>query len=211
MGLGNQKLDLIEQSLYIPYQMFSLDIIEGTPNVIESAAASTTETLVDEVTTFGITGLKMTVAGNKVTTAMPIPNDWARNLPIYSTIIWTHEAAIVGDRDITWKTRYGTSADPLLPNVTMDEVAHTADPPSTAAGGGRVQMTDRQAIGRKESVAAGNDNFADTHRLLRLEVEMDAFDAAFVEDKYFLGILLEYTPKWSRGEYRLPASPYQAD
>lgn len=161
-------------------------IAEG--DIFVSVGAGTPK--VKEVSTFGVSGLRVNTAGDDVRHMMPVPQDWSRNHPIQVRMIWSSEAAAVGARTITWKFLYkllipGTTAI-AAPSTALDTVIIAQAPLGTAF------TLERSPAGILQPPGLGyNEN---AHIIFLCE--NDAFDAAFTENKVFHGVEFEYTPNY---------------
>lgn len=126
----------------------------------------------------------------------PIPRVWDRRQPIDMRVWWSSEAAAVGTRSITWKVQYNTfTADDSIYGTLVDlDTLIAVDYPAGTSGYFQVSPTGRINAGK----------IAAAHTMLDLNVFMSAFDGAFTEKKFFLGLEIEYTPRWSgRGLQRM--------
>lgn len=197
MGIGGSKLDLMRQRLFIPVTEFSglqqiaFTPTTGTPVPVDTllASAGAGNALLEEIGTTGLMALVMVSAADDIAHTMIVPSDWDRHQPIYVRVIWASEAAAVGDRDITWKFMYAELTPGVTaiaaPTTVLDTVLVAQAPLGTA------KTFERSATAGKINANA----IADASLYWSFIVEMDAFDAAFTEDKYLIGVELEYTPK----------------
>lgn len=175
----------------------------GVTGVQPPASCGAGLPVMKEITTLGLSGLLMEEAGDDVRHFMRIPSHWDRNHPIYVRAIWSSLAAAVGDRDITWKFLYAlltANTTALAAPATALDTALVADPP---VGTSKTLQATADGI-----INAGTIADANTH--ISFLMEMDAFDAAFTEDKYLLGVEFDYTPRFGRGQVRREARSWQA-
>lgn len=166
------------------------DIAAGVISTIAAdtllQSAGTGTPLLEEINSLGQMGLLLDAAGDDVRHHMAIPGDLDRMHPVFLRAVWTTAAAAVGDRDITFKILYGcyeAGTDQLAAPATALDTAIVADVPT-----GTAYTVEKTAAG----VINAGQLSGDTIGLL---TEMDAFDAALTEDKFLLGIEMEYTPQ----------------
>lgn len=139
-----------------------------------------------EIGTTGIMALVTASAGDDIRSSIDIPWDLDRHNPVRVRAKWASEAAAVGSRSITWKVLYGAigaEADPVAAPATALSTPIAADVPL-----GTAKMVQWSPWG---VISAGS--IAKTKDTLNFLVEMDAFDGSFTEDKYLLGLQIEYT------------------
>lgn len=161
--------------------------------LLQSAGAG--NPLLKQISNFGLMGLLCASAGDDIRHTMLIPADLDREKPVYFRAHWTSLAAAVGARTITWKVMLktlipGTTAL-AAPSTTLDTAIAAQAPAGTA------YTIERSPAGvlNKNKLLGSNANAL----MWSLICEMDAFDASFVENKYLLGLELEYSPKLSNG------------
>jgi len=192
MSLSAQKIHLLRARKFYPIGVdwSSLLLVNGTPDDIESAAATATQTALEEIASGGIMGLKMTTAGDIVSALKELPSDYDIAKKGYVSVVWASAAAAVGARDVTWKAQVG-GITPGTNVVATSDATLTMAVQAPAGSAGTIEETTQQEIPA--------DTFASTDELINWTVEMDAFDAAFTEDKFLLGAFLEYTRRWYPG------------
>ncbi len=148
-----------------------------------------------------VTGLKMVTVTSDIGHHMLVPTEWDRKQPIDARIIWTCDAAAVGDRDITWKLLWAG----LIPGVTA--LVNSPGNVLTFDAQAPVGFAKTEERTAAKTIAAGA--IADTALYMQFLVEMDAFDAALSENKFLLGIEFEYSPRLGRLHGRR-ADPWSA-
>lgn len=132
-------------------------------------------------------GCLMTAAGDDVRQWVRIPGDLDPQYNVYARVHWTSAAAAVGARDITWKVMYHAllvNSTVAAPSTVLNKVIPVDTPTGTAH---QWQMTDEGVI--------NGGVLSERTEMLGLIVEMDAFNAALSESKYFMGLELRYTPR----------------
>ena len=144
--------------------------------------------IVRAVEALGMTGMLMTTAADEVSHFMMMPYDLDNTQTVGVRVWWTSAAAAVGLRTITWQVRFlainaGTTAL-VAPATALNTTIAAQAPAGTTSV---IERTGRGIINA--------DTFADTVEAVALRVDMSAFDAAFVENKYLLGLELDYWPR----------------
>lgn len=177
----------------------------GTPvaidTLIQSAGAG--NPLIKNINALGLMGLLCASAGDDIRHTMLIPSDLDRAKPVYFRAHWASAAAAVGARTITWKVMYkalvpGTTAL-AAPSTVLDTPIAAQAPKGTAY---TIERSPAGVLNRGSLLGTNKDAL-----MWSLILEMDAFDAAFVENKYLLGLELEYTPKLSNYSKSGPEAP----
>lgn len=156
----------------------------GTPRLVAVGGA-----------TVDVQGLLLAVADDGVEYFGMIPYDIDISKEIGVRCWWTHEAAAVGARTITFRVQYGkVGANATIPVVTtaMDTLITAQAPVGTA---NTLQRGNRGIIAK--------DKLAKADFFWGFEVLMTAFDAAFTEAKYLLGLEIDYMPRMTYGSGRL--------
>lgn len=170
---------------------------------VKQASAGAGNPYMTEIGSLGLAGMLMAAAADDVRHTMIVPSHWNRHHDIGVRVIWSSEAAAVGDRDVTWKFLYleltpGTTA--LAAPATALDTVITAQAP---AGTAKVIERGNQGI-----IAA--NSIADAALYWSFLVEMDAIDAAFTENVYLLGVEFEYVPVLTPGSDRIKPRSWQA-
>lgn len=163
----------------------------GTPPV-KMASSGSGAPEIEEIGTTGLSGMIMVGTGDLVTTLFPSPIDMDLTNEVTAYVHWASEAAAVGNRDITWAVLHNFNVVPGTATV--------------AASATTVAMTVQAPTGTTETYerTSGKDLFGtsttkltraqvNARPILKMGVKMQAFDAAFTENKFFLGLELEYT------------------
>jgi hypothetical protein len=155
------------------------------------ASAEDPAVYLKEIATSGAVGLLVATANDSIRHQMPIPRYWDRKQPINARVWWNSEAAAVGDRDIT----FGISLTHIADNgsTTLATALPTAVTWDAVAPKGVTTTPQKTAM---EEIIAGNV-IAAADTMLYFSLSMTAFDAAFTEAKYIVGLEFEYTPRWS--------------
>lgn len=159
-------------------------IANGQPRLVAVASAS-----VD------VQGLLLAAANNGVEYFGMIPFDLDPSKEIGLRCWWSHGAAAVTTRTITFRVQYGkVGANATIPAVT------------TALN---TLITAQAPVGVVATLQRGNrgiinaDQVVSTDFFWGFEVVMSAFDAAFTEAKYLLGLEIDYMPRKTYGPGRL--------
>lgn len=155
-----------------------------------------------EISTFGITAVLMEAAADEVDHLMMLPYDMDIERNIYVRVHWTSGSSTTADT-IDWAVRYlkvvpdttvlaapGTALDGTIAQDTVvGEYVHQA------TGWGSIQPDATPIAANVEYIIWG--------------VEMDAFAGGLIEDKFFLGLEIRYTPKrlWGVDGMRQEAKP----
>lgn len=168
--------------------------IPGRTFGINLASLGAGARIIREIEALAMTGMLMTTAADDVQHVMKIPYDVDRNHTIGVRVHWTSAAAAVGARTITWRVRYlqataGTTAL-ILPATVLDTVIAAQAPAGTNSV---IERTGRGVI------AVATLTAARTHIAWR--IDMSAFDAAFTENKYLLGLEIDYVPRKTQSRY----------
>lgn len=145
-----------------------------------------------EMSTSGFTALKMNTAAMAVCHLMHIPHHWDLRHDIGVNVVWTSSAAAVGARSIDWTLTYRQLILDVS-QITLTKVAlDTAIAQDVPIGTSLIpQMTPQ---GKFAAGALQNSNTVND--FLALVLTLTAFDAAFTEDKFLLGLAFEYTPNF---------------
>lgn len=143
-----------------------------------------------EIGTLGLMGMLLDSASDAIRHLMLIPSEWNRKHKVDVRIIWSSEAAAVGDRDVTWRFYYrpvahGSSAMA----VPTDFLGFDAQAPT-----GTAKALERSATAEELDLSA----YDSSYQYLFIMLVLNAFDAAFTENKYLLGVEFEYTPRYGR-------------
>lgn len=178
------------------------DDLLGVIGVQPPAGAGTSEPEMKEIGTLGLSGLLMH-QGNAIQHFMQIPPNWDRSHPIYFRVVWSSEAAAVGSRSVTWRVSYSLAQGNV--NTVLDggnSVLDTAIAADTPKGTAKTLQVTENGILNAGSLAS-----AKTHLMLAV---LPNPVTSFSEDKYFLGLEIEYTPRFGRGKNRYEALALEA-
>lgn len=138
----------------------------------------------------GIAGLLMAAADDNVHHFMRIPNHWDRRNDILFRVVWTSASATIADT-VTWKLLYfyfvGDGASLVTPSVELDTVIPVLD---AVQGNKVIQITGNGVL--------KGGTFLGTSRYFHFLVAMSAFAAGLDEDKWLVGLEVEYTPRLGR-------------
>jgi len=204
MSFVDSKLKLVRASRFYPVGVdwSSLKLVEAAPNTIESAIASAGQTALEEFSTAGLMGLKMTTATDLAAALFELPDDYAIEHKGYLSVIWTSKAAAVGARDITWEVQIGG----ITPGVN---VAGTAS--VTLSLGAQAPTGTSTTIEETVQKEIPANTFVAADRLINWTVQLKAFDATFTEDKFLLGLFLEYTRRATRHPLQQEANAFDRE
>lgn len=156
----------------------------GTPRVVPVVGAA-----------IDVQALLLAVADDGVEYFGMVPWDVDITKEIGLRAWWTSEAAAVGARDITFRVQYGkVGANGVIPAVTtaLDTL-----------------VTAQAPFGTSLTLQRGNRGVIKANKLVKtdffwgFEVLMTAFNAAFAENKYLLGLEIDYVPRKTQGPGRL--------
>lgn len=139
------------------------------------------------VSSLNVNGLLLTTAADGIEFCEPIPTDLDVTKPVGVNAVWTSEAAAVGARTITFTALYKTIADQVAlatAATALDTVIAAQAPKGTSLA---VQRGNRGVIAASK---IGKTDF-----LWIWKVTMSAFDASFTENKYLLGLEVDYMPR----------------
>ncbi|MBN2131779.1 MAG: hypothetical protein JW741_19925 [Sedimentisphaerales bacterium] len=159
-----------------------------------------------ELVEVGVTGfmaLKMSNGGDDIRHLMAVPSAWDRNHPIRVRVLWSSEAAAVGDRTIDWKVLYRslTPGDAILaPVAALDTPIPVGSVPT-----GVTRAFETTGWGVLNGHTIPDDALA-----IALCFEMDAHHVSFTESKFLLGAEFEYSPRVSRRSMLSEAQPWTA-
>lgn len=175
--------------MYIPAWQFSgLDYETTTANDIKSIGTGTpssTNLIVTEINTSGVTAVNMTTAANSINHLMEIPADMDLKYPIYFSVYWTaNNTSGSTDWDVLYKAivpgttvlgtgEGATALDAGVPTQTMAGVAYT--------------------IMRTSEGRIYGGTLADTTEMIQLTVVMNAL--VTITTTSFLGLAIRYTPR----------------
>jgi hypothetical protein len=137
-------------------------------------------------------GALLATAADGVQFGGAIPYDLDRTKPVGVRAQWAHQAAAVGARTITFTALYKTYG----PGAAMAAAATALDT-VIAAQAPTAGATAVFQYGTRGIIAAGKVQPTDLFWAFR--VTMSAFNAAFTENKYLLGLELDYMPRFAMG------------
>lgn len=145
-----------------------------------------------ELSTFGVAGVLLDTAADEVNTYMPIPYDMDFSKRIYVRVHWTTGSVTTADT-IDFKVWYKalvheTTAILAIGNtggVALDKLIAQDTVPTTTAYTWNITEAGWLDAGKLAE---------DTNALL-WSIELDAFAAGLTEDKFALGLELQYTPR----------------
>lgn len=174
----------------IPFQCFTgLDYEATTANDIKSiGAGAANDTSVIEIGTSGVTGLKMTAAGNSVMHLFALPRTFDPKHRLRARLHWSSGSTDTADT-IDWKILY----TPIVYNVTA--IAAPATALDTVIPRDTVPVATANAHCVTEWGSIRPNKFADNVEALLIEMEMDAFAAGLSEAKHLLALELAWTPR----------------
>lgn len=242
MGINSRNLEARRKSLYIPVtgmNGYSVDLLVGggdadsTALGFDPATGILTKVAADDanflggiaatdknarlralangtprlspVSTLAMTGLLLTTAADGIEFCGMIPFDCDVTKPIGVRAWWTSEAAAVGDRTITFAATYKTfAADAAL--AAADTALNTVIAAQAPKGTSKALQQGNRGIINANTITTAK-------RFWSWKVLMSAFDAAFVERKYLLGVEIDYLPYYLAGprQVRDNAPAYTAD
>ena len=141
-----------------------------------------------EIGTSGVTGLKMTAAGNSVMHLFALPRTFDPKYSLRARLHWSSGSTDTADT-IDWKILY----TPIVYNVTAIAA------PATALDTVIPQDTVPVATANAHCVTAWGsispNKLADNVEALLIEMEMDAFAVGLSEAKHLLALELAWTPR----------------
>lgn len=140
-------------------------------------------------------GLLCVLAADGVEYFGMIPYDLDPSKEVGFRVWWSSAAAAVGARTITWGVKRGLTKANAIPAVvtTALDTTITAQAPT-----GTANVLQRGNRG----IMSANTVLLD-HFFWGFEILMAAFDAAFTEDKFMLGLEIDYMPRKTEGPGRL--------
>lgn len=147
-----------------------------------------------EISTFGLTGLLMNTANDDVAHFMHVPTDWDRERDIGIRILWTTASSTIADT-VTWKFLYNTvekNATVMAKPATILNTVLVAEVDTATA-----YIVQRS---QTEGVLAGGILTKGSPDYLSFLVEMDA-KSGITEDIFLLGVEFEYTVRAGRGHH----------
>jgi hypothetical protein len=148
------------------------------------------------VTATGASGLLVATAGDGIGITWRLPGDVDRKWPIGFRVHWTCLAAAVGARTITWAVTYKLFDDPIAPGATTG-VALIASPGTALDTTIALDIPFGTAAAYQQSPRGlmNAANMTKNSCFMQLFVTMSAFNAALVENKYGLGLDIDYVPR----------------
>jgi hypothetical protein len=147
-------------------------------------------------TGLNMTGLIFTAAGDAVEFDTMIPYDWDLQFEIGVRVVWTSNAAAIGARTITWAVTYGVVG---IPGVAVVSAATALDAAIAAQAPSGVNNALERGVRGVIAQSSVRTNFINTSYWMSWKVSMAAFNAAFVENKYYLGLEVDYMPRRTYG------------
>jgi len=178
--------------IYIPAWQFSGLDYEATTATdiksIDSQAANTTS--MGEVSTFGITGLTMTTATDRVNHLMQMPYDLDPQKNIYLSTYWCANTTSTSEA-VTWLVTYL----PLQANVTTLAAATTAL--DTVIGSDTHPVATAYTLAQSpEGIIKGGTIAPSTDAIIwRVEMGTETLTGSAI----FLGLCIRYSPRRLRG------------
>ena len=144
-----------------------------------------------EISTLGMMGLLTDTAGDSVSHLMRIPDIWSFEHEIGVRVYWTSGSQTAADT-IDWIVLYDLTAE----DAALAAAATALD---TAIAQDTVGDTTAYMLKRTSRGIINRDSIADTDLFIAFNVEMDAFAAGLGEDKFLLGLEIDYAPTWTDG------------
>jgi hypothetical protein len=178
------------ETLWIPYwTAFGLDGSGGTPVSAHTGAA-----VEKEIGTTGAVGLLLDTAGDMINVYHPVPRDlnWAQ--PIGVRVKYVTGSATAADT-VEWIVLYDVLSEGTaiaVGSTPLDTVVGSETVTGTANA---IELSGRGIINGNAVTQAQVRNTADFSFL----VELQAFAAGLTEDKFFMGLLVDYVPKRGLG------------
>ena len=197
MPIRDRNIDRLREFLYIPETAFSgiIGLTTGTDASVHTGVA-----VRQEVNTTGDAGLLMDTAADLVIGRVHMPF-FDPNFDIGVRVHWSTESLTAADT-ITWLVTYDRNAENdtiIVPATALDTVIAQDTATGTA---GQDQFTARGKINAKKfapTIWSSDDGVTPVLQMWRWMVELDAFAAGLTEDKFFLGLLLDFVPRYTKG------------
>lgn len=145
-----------------------------------------------EISTFGLVGVLLDTAGDMVLTDHMLPYDMDLAKNVYVRVHWACGSTDTADT-ITWIVTYRAH----IPEVTA--LATPATALSTAIVADTVPVATAYTVNRSPWGVINADAIDKKAEHMAWLVEMDAFAAGLTEDKFILGLEIQYSPKRLRG------------
>lgn len=148
-------------------------------------------------------GLLCVLAADGVEYFGMIPYDIDVSKPVGFRVWWSSAAAAVGNRTITWGVKRGltkASAAPAVVTTALDTTITAQAPVGTA-----------NALQRGNRGIMSADTILRDHFFWGFEVLMAAFHADFTEDKFMLGLEIDYAVRATFGTGKLRDTLLQTD
>lgn len=170
-----------EDRVFLPYNTWDTILVEGAPNIITSAQSSSP--IHQEISTTGIVGLRMNTAGGTIRRLWYPEYKLDYSKDIKFRIHWTSGSSDVADT-INWVLLYNAlSGDETAALGTVLTELNIPIPQDNVTVAFAVQQTGWGLI---------NPNVLPYGGYFQFEVSLDAFAAGLTEDKFFLGLEIEY-------------------
>ncbi len=150
--------------------------------------------LVDEISTFGVTAIKLTAAGDTIAHIVRTPIDLNPEFPIGVRINWASGSSTTADT-IDWIALLQFFAEGVA-IAAPSSALNTTIAQDNVTGAHHNQWTGR---GIKTSGMPTREQVEDG-ALMSVRIEMNAFAGGLTENKYLLGVEFDYVPHLTRGE-----------
>lgn len=185
--IRDRNIDWLRKKLFIPGSSFTAFVV--TPDALGALTSVDAGAVVlQEISTFGYGAPLLDTAGDLVAHCMNVPYDMDPDAELGFTVVWTSGSATSADT-IDWKVVCDFKAvDAAI--IAPTTVLSTAIAQDTV-GATTAYLAKRTSRGilnagflTRAQVAAG--------AVMMFSVEMDAFAAGLSEDKFLLGIEIDY-------------------
>lgn len=144
-----------------------------------------------EVNSLGFTGVLMDTAGDSISHCMRVPRTWDLSKKLGFRAYWTSGSVTAADT-VTWAVTYKTVAeDAALEAASVALSTVVAEDTVGGAIAYALKITSRGVL--------NGGSIASAAKFLVLNAEMNAFAVGLTEDKFLLGIEIDFMPRLTDG------------
>lgn len=159
-----------------------------------SVGAHTGAPVQQEIGTLGVVGLLKDTAGDMFNMITPVPRDLNVTQPIGVRVVYVTGSSTAADT-VNWIVKYSviSAGEAIVVGATALNTTIASDTVSGVANA--IELSPRGVINGNTVTETEMTGLS----FISWNIEMDAFAAGLSEDKFFMGLLIDYVPKRAQG------------